>query len=76
MEEFGDDAAAHGTERQGIVHMVGPETGRSQPGKFVVCGDSHTATHPDFWCDCFWYRYIRSGARFAHNVSGKLNLKR
>ncbi len=27
-----------------IVHMVGPETGRTQPGKFIVCGDSHTAT--------------------------------
>ena len=30
---------------RGIVHMVGPETGRTQPGKFIVFGDSHTATH-------------------------------
>ena len=28
-------------KKAGIVHMVGPETGRTQPGKFIVCGDSH-----------------------------------
>ena len=33
--------------------MVGPETGRSQPGKFVVCGDSHTATHGAFGAIAF-----------------------
>jgi len=32
-------------ERQGIVHVVGPETGLSQPGMIIVCGDSHTSTH-------------------------------
>ena len=53
VEEFGIDAATHGTARQGIVHMVGPETGRSQPGKFVVCGDSHTATHGAFGAIAF-----------------------
>src|SRR5262249_43422351 len=31
--------------RQGIVHVVGPEQGLSQPGMTIVCGDSHTATH-------------------------------
>ncbi|MGT2910523.1 3-isopropylmalate dehydratase large subunit [Streptococcus cameli] len=46
--EFGIDHAAHGSENQGIVHMVGPETGRTQPGKLIVCGDSHTATHGAF----------------------------
>lgn len=46
--EFGIDCAEHGSEHQGIVHMVGPETGRTQPGKFIVCGDSHTATHGAF----------------------------
>ena len=40
VAEFGIDAATHGSERQGIVHMVGSEIGRSQPGKFIVCGDS------------------------------------
>ena len=34
-----------GSDEQGIVHMVGPETGLTQPGKTIVCGDSHTATH-------------------------------
>ncbi|MCQ8264910.1 3-isopropylmalate dehydratase large subunit [Streptococcus suis] len=46
--EFGIDCADHGSENQGIVHMIGPETGRTQPGKFIVCGDSHTATHGAF----------------------------
>jgi 3-isopropylmalate/(R)-2-methylmalate dehydratase large subunit len=32
-------------QRQGIVHVVGPEQGLSQPGMIIVCGDSHTATH-------------------------------
>lgn len=48
VKEFGIEHAAHGSENQGIVHMVGPETGRTQPGKFIVCGDSHTATHGAF----------------------------
>src|ERR1043166_9193931 len=34
-----------GDKRQGIVHVVGPEQGLSQPGMILVCGDSHTATH-------------------------------
>ncbi len=46
--EFNIPHADHGSENQGIVHMVGPETGRTQPGKFIVCGDSHTATHGAF----------------------------
>ena len=45
--------AAHGSAKQGIVHMVGPETGRTQPGKFIVCGDSHTATHGAFGAIAF-----------------------
>ncbi|MFC3932451.1 3-isopropylmalate dehydratase large subunit [Streptococcus dentapri] len=48
VKEFGVPHAPHGSENQGIVHMVGPETGRTQPGKFIVCGDSHTATHGAF----------------------------
>lgn len=47
-EEFGVRLADVGSERQGIVHMVGPETGLTQPGKLIVCGDSHTATHGAF----------------------------
>jgi len=37
-----------GSERQGIVHVVGPELGLTQPGMTIVCGDSHTATHGAF----------------------------
>lgn len=48
VEEFGIPHAPHGSKNQGIVHMVGPETGRTQPGKVIVCGDSHTATHGAF----------------------------
>lgn len=48
VKEFGIEHAAHGSELQGIVHMIGPETGRTQPGKMIVCGDSHTATHGAF----------------------------
>ena len=33
---------------QGIVHIIGPEQGYTQPGKVIVCGDSHTATHGAF----------------------------
>ncbi len=34
--------------QQGIVHVIGPELGLTQPGMTVVCGDSHTATHGAF----------------------------
>lgn len=46
-----------GSDEQGIVHMVGPETGLTQPGKTIVCGDSHTATHGAFWCNRIWNWY-------------------
>lgn len=51
--EFEVPHAPHGSANQGIVHMVGPETGRTQPGKFIVCGDSHTATHGAFGAIAF-----------------------
>lgn len=38
----------NGHDKQGIVHMIGPEIGVTQPGKTIVCGDSHTATHGAF----------------------------
>src|SRR5580658_8712406 len=37
-----------GDPRNGIVHVVGPEQGRTQPGMTIVCGDSHTSTHGAF----------------------------
>lgn len=52
-EEFGIELCDNGSERQGIVHMVGPEVGLTQPGKTIVCGDSHTATHGAFGAIAF-----------------------
>jgi 3-isopropylmalate/(R)-2-methylmalate dehydratase large subunit len=46
--EFGVELYSIGHERQGIVHVVGPELGLIQPGMSVVCGDSHTSTHGAF----------------------------
>lgn len=40
-------------KRQGIVHVIGPETGATLPGMTVVCGDSHTSTHGAFACLAF-----------------------
>ena len=52
-EEFGVELADMFNERNGIVHMVGPELGLTLPGKNVVCGDSHTATHGAFGAIAF-----------------------
>ena len=46
--EFGVQNYSMGDPRQGIVHVIGPEQGYTQPGMTVVCGDSHTATHGAF----------------------------
>ena len=43
--EFGIELHATGSGREGIVHVIGPELGLTQPGKTIVCGDSHTSTH-------------------------------
>ena len=45
MREFGVPSFGISDERQGIVHVIGPEQGLTQPGLLIVCGDSHTATH-------------------------------
>ncbi|MDG4656884.1 3-isopropylmalate dehydratase large subunit [Ectobacillus antri] len=47
-KEFGIELADLDDERQGIVHVIGPELGLTQPGKTIVCGDSHTSTHGAF----------------------------
>ena len=44
-DEFGLEYFDMFSEAQGIVHVIGPEQGRTQPGMIIVCGDSHTATH-------------------------------
>jgi 3-isopropylmalate/(R)-2-methylmalate dehydratase large subunit len=46
--EFGIPVYSIGSERQGIVHVIGPELGVTQPGMTIVCGDSHTSTHGAF----------------------------
>ncbi|HEX7582441.1 MAG TPA: 3-isopropylmalate dehydratase large subunit [Gaiellaceae bacterium] len=47
-EEFGVPLYATGSGREGIVHVIGPELGITQPGMTIVCGDSHTSTHGAF----------------------------
>ncbi|CAB4791875.1 unannotated protein [freshwater metagenome] len=47
-KEFGITLYPMGHEKQGIVHVIGPEQGRTLPGMTIVCGDSHTATHGAF----------------------------
>ncbi len=47
-EEFGIPVYSLGSAHQGIVHVIGPELGVTQPGMTIVCGDSHTATHGAF----------------------------
>ena len=57
IQVLGDATAEHGIEffapesgSQGIVHVVGPELGLTQPGQTICCGDSHTSTHGAFGC--------------------------
>jgi 3-isopropylmalate/(R)-2-methylmalate dehydratase large subunit len=47
-KEFGITVFPRGHENQGIVHIIGPELGVTQPGMTIVCGDSHTSTHGAF----------------------------
>jgi len=46
--EFGIELLDLSSQERGIVHVIGPELGATQPGKTIVCGDSHTATHGAF----------------------------
>jgi 3-isopropylmalate/(R)-2-methylmalate dehydratase large subunit len=46
--EFGIPLHGMGSPDQGIVHIIGPQLGLTQPGMTIVCGDSHTATHGAF----------------------------
>jgi len=51
--EFGVPLAGIDSPDQGIVHVIGPELGLTQPGKTIVCGDSHTSTHGAFGAIAF-----------------------
>ena len=46
--DFGLELLGFGSEYRGIVHVIGPELGATQPGKTIVCGDSHSSTHGAF----------------------------
>lgn len=52
-KDFGLELYGLGHELQGIVHVIGPELGITQPGMTIVCGDSHTSTHGAFGCIAF-----------------------
>jgi len=52
-KSFGVELYGLGHEKQGIVHVIGPEQGLTKPGMTIVCGDSHTSTHGAFGCVAF-----------------------
>jgi 3-isopropylmalate/(R)-2-methylmalate dehydratase large subunit len=62
---FGVELLALKSELRGIVHIVGPELGATQPGKTVVCGDSHTSTHGAFGALAFGIGTTEVGHVFA-----------
>src|ERR671921_471098 len=64
-EEFGIKLNEWGSIGQGIVHIIGPETGLTQPGLVIVCGDSHTATHGAFGALAFG---IGTGGGVGHII--------
>lgn len=83
--DFGVELLHLQHDQRGIVHIVGPEQGLTQPGKTVVCGDSHTSTHGAFGALAFGIGTTEVGhvlatqcllqrrpSTFAINVSGKL----
>lgn len=51
--EYGITIFPIGSERNGIIHVIGPQTGLTQPGMTIVCGDSHTSTHGALGCVAF-----------------------
>ena len=86
-KDFGVKLFGMEDKRQGIVHIVGPEQGFTQPGTVIVCGDSHTATHGAFGALAFGIgtsevehvlatqTLVKKKAKnFRINVNGKLSL--
>jgi 3-isopropylmalate/(R)-2-methylmalate dehydratase large subunit len=84
--EFGVELLNLASDLRGIVHVIGPELGATQPGKTIVCGDSHTSTHGAFGALAFGIGTTEVGhvlatqcllqtkaKTLAINVSGKLN---
>jgi 3-isopropylmalate/(R)-2-methylmalate dehydratase large subunit len=63
--EFGVELLGMQNELRGIVHIIGPELGVTQPGKTIVCGDSHTSTHGAFGALAFGIGSTEVGHVFA-----------
>jgi len=63
--EFGIELLGLQSELRGIVHVIGPELGLTQPGKTIVCGDSHTSTHGAFGALAFGIGSTEVGLVFA-----------
>ncbi len=87
--EFGVELLNLASDKRGIVHVIGPELGATQPGKTIVCGDSHTSTHGAFGALAFGIGttevghvlatqcLLQSRAKtLAINVTGKLEARR
>jgi 3-isopropylmalate/(R)-2-methylmalate dehydratase large subunit len=83
--EFGIQLFGWGSANRGIVHVIGPEVGATQPGMTIVCGDSHTSTHGAFGALAFGIGTTEVGhvlatqcllqrkpKSFAINVTGRL----
>ena len=84
--EFGVELFGLRSDRRGIVHVIGPELGATQPGSTIVCGDSHTSTHGAFGALAFGIGTTEVGhvlatqcllqrrpRTFAVEVSGRLH---
>jgi 3-isopropylmalate/(R)-2-methylmalate dehydratase large subunit len=63
--EFGVELLNLASDKRGIVHVIGPELGATQPGKTIVCGDSHTSTHGAFGALAFGIGTTEVGHVFA-----------
>ena len=63
--EFGVELLGLQSDQRGIVHVIGPEQGATQPGKTIVCGDSHTSTHGAFGALAFGIGSTEVGHVFA-----------
>ncbi len=63
--EFGVELLDLASDKRGIVHVIGPELGATQPGKTIVCGDSHTSTHGAFGALAFGIGTTEVGHVFA-----------
>ena len=78
-KEFGIKLFGMNDKRQGIVHIIGPEQGFTQPGTIIVCGDSHTATHGAFGSLAFGMgtsdvEHVLATQTLVHNKSIKFRI--